>query len=371
MGTYRKEKRINGAFRILSAIGIVLVVAGHADFHIFDLGGLFPYYSFHVSVFLFISGYFYDDSAEEHIGKYIKHKLASLMAPYFIWNLFYGVLAALLRGNGFGIGEGIGVRTLFIEPFLGGHQYGFNFAAWFVPALFLIEIINVCMRRVLSWMHLRKEWLICGGCLLVGVLTVWLAIGGHVWGYYKFPGRILFMLPVFQAGHLYRVKLEKFDRLPNGTYMFGLLVIQLVIVCSCAGLAYSTVWCSGFVNGPLIPYLTILTGIAFWLRIAKMLEPLFEKWKLAEEIGKNTFSIMMHHILGFMLVKGVFYLLSGWTEYFSDFDAAAFLSDIGYIYVPGGVQVFKWVYLFVGIALPLLIHRITAGRKKQMTREYK
>ncbi len=46
-----QEKKINGTFRILSAAGILLVVAGHADFHLFDLGGLFPYYSFHVAVF--------------------------------------------------------------------------------------------------------------------------------------------------------------------------------------------------------------------------------------------------------------------------------------------------------------------------------
>lgn len=41
----------NIQFRILSAIGIILVVAGHLDFQVFDVGGLFPYYSFHVFIF--------------------------------------------------------------------------------------------------------------------------------------------------------------------------------------------------------------------------------------------------------------------------------------------------------------------------------
>ena len=38
----------NKEFRILSAIGMILVVAGHLGFNVFDVGGLFPYYSFHV-----------------------------------------------------------------------------------------------------------------------------------------------------------------------------------------------------------------------------------------------------------------------------------------------------------------------------------
>ncbi len=52
------EKQTSNTFRIFSAICMMLVVAGHADFHIFDLGGLFPYYSFHVMAFLFISDLF-------------------------------------------------------------------------------------------------------------------------------------------------------------------------------------------------------------------------------------------------------------------------------------------------------------------------
>ena len=47
----------NRQFRILSALGITFVVAGHLGYGVFDMGGLFPYYSFHVFIFLFVSGY--------------------------------------------------------------------------------------------------------------------------------------------------------------------------------------------------------------------------------------------------------------------------------------------------------------------------
>ena len=56
-----REYKENKELRILSAIGIILVAAGHLGYNLFDIGGLFPYYSFHVFIFLFVSGYFYKE----------------------------------------------------------------------------------------------------------------------------------------------------------------------------------------------------------------------------------------------------------------------------------------------------------------------
>ena len=42
----------NKQMRILSAVGMILVVAGHLGYSLFDLGGLFPYYSCHSSFFM-------------------------------------------------------------------------------------------------------------------------------------------------------------------------------------------------------------------------------------------------------------------------------------------------------------------------------
>lgn len=361
--------KINSTFRILSAIGIILVVAGHADFHVFDLGGLFPYYSFHVAVFLFISGYFYNEREELQILAYIKRKVLRLMVPYFIWNLFYGILAAILRMNEFQLGESVSIRSLFLDPFLGGHQFAYNFPAWFVPALFLIEVINICMRRILTLLRINYEYLIMAGCLAAGILTVWLAIDGHVWGYYKLPGRILFMLPLYELGHLYKKKLEKKDTLSNIVYFGIVLMVQLCVVLSSHGLAYSTVWCTGFANGPLVPYITALTGIAFWLRVSKMLSPLLTQMKWVNYLGAHTFAVMMHHILGIFVVKGAFYILSLSTSWFRDFDTLAYFTDVNYIYLVNGIHITKWIYLAAGLLVPLLISYLLA-KSRQLMRNY-
>ncbi len=345
----------NKEFRILSAIGIILVVAGHLGYNLFDIGGLFPYYSFHVFIFLFVSGYFYKREAEERIGSYLLGKCRTLLLPYFLWNLFYGILTHILHGVGFSIGEPISFRTLFLSPFLDGHQFMYNFPAWFVPVLFMLEVINVLMRKVLSLLHLNYEWLIFAGCLTAGILTVILAIGGHVWGYYKLPGRLLFMMPGFQMGRIYREKLEQWDRLEDGPYFLIVMGIQVLITILCGGLAFSAVWVSSFANGPFIPYLTVATGIAFWLRIAKIISVIPYLAGKLSYIGRNTFAVMMHHTGCFMLVKEMYYLCSVYTPVCKEFDREMFYSEINFVYLAGGSEASKWLYLLAGIGLPLII----------------
>ncbi|MBO5487597.1 MAG: acyltransferase family protein, partial [Eubacterium sp.] len=139
----------NETFIILSAIGILLILLGHLDFPLLNMGGLFPYYSFHVMLFVFISGYFYKPEEEEHILAYLKRKAPHLLIPYFIWNVVYGILATLLHGTGMQIGENINLYNLFIAPFLSGHQFMYQAASWFVPALFLVELCNILGRKIL------------------------------------------------------------------------------------------------------------------------------------------------------------------------------------------------------------------------------
>lgn len=355
------EKGENREFRILSAIGIILVVAGHLGYNLFDIGELFPYYSFHVFIFLFVSGYFYKERSQERPGRYLLRKCATLLLPYFAWNLFYGLLTNFLHGHGFSIGEELSLKTMFLSPFLDGHQFLYHFPAWFVPVLFMLEVINVMVRKVLSLLPFDCEWLIFAGSLAAGIATVQLAIGGHVWGWYKLPGRLLFMMPGFQLGRIYRTKLEKWDRLTDGPYLLIVMGVQILITILCGGLNFSAVWVSSFANGPVVPYLTVITGIAFWLRVAKIIgknEYLSEKMTY---IGRNTYSIMMHHIACFMLVKGFFYLCSVYTPFCGEFDSVMFFSEINFIYLAGGSEASKWLYIFAGVLLPIAI--AAAGRR--------
>lgn len=393
------ELKINPKFRILSAFAIIFVVAGHADFGVFDVAGVFPYYSFHVGVFAFISGYFYKEEYEKNIKKYLIKKAKHLLVPYYIWNLFYGLMATVLRIAGFSIGSEITLKSLLIDPFLGGHQYGLNFAAWFVPVLFLVEVMNIFMRKLWNicfdyWgkslfqakngsgmfsenekkssdyerkqkvnssrtCFCKKETVIFAGTLLMGMLVVGLAIRGSVWGYYKHIGCVLFLFPVFQAGQFYKKKLEhKVENISLVLYFAIILLLQYMVLLRTHGqIAYSTVWCSGFLYEPWIPYITTFTGIAFWLGIARVLEPLWKEGNLLDLIGKNTFSICMHHVTGFMVLNTIFFFLAATGKVMTDFDVNGYLGTYEYRYLPMGMENGKWLYLVFGIVISLLISR--------------
>ena len=347
------DNNYNMTFGILSALAIIMVVAGHLGYSVMTVGELFPYYSFHVPLFMFISGYFYRESEEEHPLLYIKKKIYRLIVPYLIWNLIYGVIAWLLRTIGFSMGDPIGFRTLLLAPFMNGYQFIYNYAAWFVPVLFVIEILNLLGRLILRRIERLTEWLMLIGSLLVGVVTVWLAIGGHVWGDYKAAGRILFLFPCFQMGCFYKRKLEKHDTLGNLPYFVIVIGIQVVLNICCNGLAFSSVWCTGFANGPIIPYVTTVSGIAFWLRIAKVLTPVMERSSAVRYLGRNTYAVMMHHVAVFVLIKGVIAVIAACTGLCGDFDFTQFYTNIDYIYLVRGAEHFKMVYLAAGIVIPL------------------
>ena len=354
----RVKDSYNITFGILSALAIIMIVAGHIGYDIMTVGGLFPYYSFHVQLFLFISGYFYREEEEEHPLIYIKKKTKRLLAPYFIWNLIYGLIAWTLRAFcGFSMGEAISLKTLFVSPFLNGYQFIYNYAAWFVPVLFLIEMMNLCMRLILKKLHMQYEWLILTGSLAVGMAVVQLAIGGHVWGLYKTPGRILLLYPCFQMGQFYKKKLEERDTLGNLPYFAIVIGMQLLLSLCCNGLAYSSVWCTGFANGPVIPYVTVVSGIAFWLRLARILTPAFGKSRAVNYLGRNTYAVMLHHVMVFMLVKGILAGIAAHTGFLADFDFVRFYTDIDYYYLVRGSEAFHMVYLAAGVVLPLLLQR--------------
>ena len=378
--TLRTQKdQYNMTFCILSALTIIMVVAGHCGYHILTVGELFPYYSFHVPLFMFISGYFYKDAGEEHPLEYVKKKVRRLIVPYLIWNLVYGLIAWAMRVAGFAMGESISFRTLFIEPFLHGYQFIYNYAAWFVPVLFIVEMMNLLARIVLrsvirGILHLTEkksgepdgerdtrkekeenmiEGIMLTGSLLVGIAVIWLAIGGHVWGNYKAPGRILLLFPCFQMGQFYLKKLEKHDILGNVPYFAVLIGIQVILNVFFNGLAFSAVWCTGFANGPVMPYVTTVSGIAFWLRVAKIITPAVGESRAVRYLGSNTYAVMMHHVMAFMLIKMVIAGVASHTGYCADFDFEQFYTNIDYYYMMRGREQFAMVYLAAGVALPL------------------
>lgn len=369
-----KKANENRKMRMLTALGIILIVAGHLNFDVLSFGGLFPYYSFHVFIFLFVSGYFYNSEDENEPVRFVIRKAKKLLLPYFIFNLLYGLLSTYLNGRGFSIGYDLSLKTLFLDPFLGGHQFMFNSPAWFVPALFVTELLNLLSRKLVR--ILTAVFKIPAGddvtlyfCtavwFILGIATVYLAIGGHVWGNWKMPGRWLIMMPALQLGSLYRQKLEGgFERLKERIgskcfypIMLGLVVLlQAVLLHVTSGLAVSVVWCTSFANGCVVPFVAMITGIAFYLILASLLSRV-RAFDFLLCVGRESYDVMTNHLLILFIINSICFLIFKPEN----FDEVAYKSDIFYQYLYAGYHMTHFINTLLCVGLTTLFGM---GREK-------
>ena len=361
----RRKKAENKPFRFLSVVGILLVITGHLGWDSVSLSGLFPAYQFHVPLFLFISGYFYRSSHEQAPGPYLARKALKLLVPYFAWNLVYGLAAQWLRGHtGMTIGEPVSFYTLVVQPFIDGHQFLYNLAAWFVPALFLAEAAYLVLRRCLRGTLFQWEGPFLLLCLAAGSLAVWIWNTGAVPHWLLPLGRTLFFLPCLQLGRMYRAHWEKLDTLSNGWYFLFVVGAQMALLWFAKDTGISAAWMQ-FPGGAAAAYLGIALGIAFWLRVCRILSPALARNPLVLDIGRHTYDIMIHHLAAFFAVKLIFFGL--WKlGRCADFDAAAFATNIFYAYWPGGNGWFGWAYAAAGLLLPLALRKLL--NKGRLTR---
>lgn len=345
--------KINMQFCLLSVLGMFFVVDGHLNNSYLDIGGLFPYYSFHMPLFVFISGYFYKDGSEKKIGGYFKKKTVRLLVPYLVYNLLYGIAAQLLHKAGFTFGGNLSLRNLLVEPFITGHQFEYNLASWFVPALFLVEVCNVLLRRLLK-RFLNNEYLITAIYFAIGLLGINLALGGRNQQGWLTLVRMMFLLPCYQAGILYHRKLEAKDKINPFLYFGFLIGVQCLLALWGRPLIYSVAFCNGF-TGLLLPYITAATGIAFWLRISRMGASVMEQCPSLQYFGRNTYGVMMHHVMAVMGLKTVFAATAKYTDLFVGFSFEQYKTDLWYLYFPKGLPQFRVVYLIWAIVVSLMI----------------
>lgn len=353
----KEMNKENIQFRILYFIGILLVVAGHAG------GGStslfyewFPIYSFHMALFIFCSGYFFINNKDKKIIDVIKKLIKKFLIPLYLWNLFYGILLTILHKCGIEFGLNISLKSLFILPMYDGHQFILNLASWFVWPLVIIQFINIFVLKILN-KNDKLYYLYFLITLLLGFIGVTIAIKGYNKGFYLLLDKVLYFLPFFSLGMLYRVKLEKKDTSNNLIYFSILLFITLIEIYIFGGTErYFIAWCKNFDNF-YRPFIVGIIGIAFWLRVSKILVPILKDNKIINKISKNTFGIMMHHLTGFFLLSTIWYLLSK-VGIITKFNVHLYKNEIYYFYLPKGIKNFIILYVVAGFAYSLFVINI-------------
>ena len=363
-GKQIKGNAINMQFAVLSALGMFFVVDGHLNNSYLDIGGLFPYYSFHMPLFAFISGSFFRPGSEAGLRAYAKRKAVRLLGPYMAYYLIYGIITQFLHGDGFAFGGSLNLHNLLIEPFITGHQFEYNLAAWFVPALFLVEMANVLLRRVLG-KAADNEYAVTAVYMGIGIGGISLSLSGRFEQGWLTLVRMMFLLPCYQWGTLYRQKLEEKDRVPGIWYFGGLMTIQLGLAVWGRPLIYSVAFCNGF-TGYILPYITAATGTAFWLRVSRTAAAALKDSPAVRYFGSHTYAVMMHHIMALMALKTVFAAFAKYTPLFSGFSFEQYKADLWYCYFPKDLPQFRVFYLLWAITLPLLFQYILDCVKQRL-----
>jgi len=104
-----------------------------------------------------------------------------------------------------------------------------------------------------------------------------------------------------------------------------------------------------------MPIIVGYLGIAMWMRIATVLEPVFGKNKYVNLLADNTYSIMMNQFLGFMIVKTIYGVCAKLFPVFTDFDFVSYENNLWWYYTPQRIGYTRIFYLLAAIIFSVCV----------------
>ena len=367
---------------ILSVIGICFVLLGHLRNDLSASGtfyGWFPYYSFHMPLFLFVSGYFFRQPEKDlffkSFGRFLWKKLKSLILPFYVINGLFILFDFLIAGFGFSR-INYTIKDYLLMPLAETQPTTFSFATWFLPALFLAEVYYYLLRAVLD--RLFKDTLLKEVLFLILILAMSSA-AFYIRSVYE-PGvtvvvllRSVVMLFFLQVGFLYRHYLERLNTLPGVWYFLILGIVQflLILYSRNSRLSPGLFDLSSFGKIGFLYYCCGTTGILLWLRISRLIASIPHKSRLLVFTGKNTKYIMSFHIFGFFLLNCLFYLIYSLgtpAAFLTDFDRARFFDDLFFYRCSQDNPRVLVLYFLAGMAVSLGLAKLIDLGKSRIRR---
>lgn len=374
-----KPKRVvNYQFKVLYALIMYVVLVGHlgvVDQYV-PFVELFSPYGFGIQLFLFISGYFYNKRNDDTPHKFITKKVMTILLPYLGWNLFYGIVSHILFYCGFEYCKKMTLTAVTIDAIFKGPQYAFNGPTWFLVPFFFAEAIS-CLERFAfkKWEGAVKDSIIFVINLLLNFAAIHYVMkgynaGGYYEGEFKFVFQTFFMLPYFSLGYIYKTYLEKKDTLSNTLY-FLILVLLSVFYIFINGhtSSYFVVVMGGYEN-ILFPTITAILGIAFYLRISRILTPVMGRSKCINAIADNTFAVMTHHTFAFFILSLLMILAAKLLPFLPEPNMEKFFTEVTYRYMPRG-RGFPALYVIFGFAYSIYFNKLVTLIKKNIFKKEK
>ena len=355
---------VNYKFKILLGLAMIHVVLGHTGVLDLTFGNILPPDTFHIALFLFISGYFYKDKYHKNRifikNSFIYKKTNRLLLPFFIWSTIYYSLMKCVSSSILDnrpITPPLNIESFFINQFYYGNSWELMVAAWFLIYLFLTSCLYFILRRFLYLLVERNKTskyidiLLIFLLLLLCLACIKMARTGLNQNEYNLICRIGFGLFFYHIGYVYKLYIEQHDLLPDKWYFLIILTILFFIHLKYGDNIKSIIYNSNY-SLPAIPtIICALSGIAFWLRIAIHLEPILSKNKYFLYFCDHTFSVMMHQGFFIFLFKLFLWALLPLTGH-NSFDLFQYIGS-WHLYLPNGEWI-RFYYALIGLAGPCI-----------------
>lgn len=336
----------NKQFMILSTLGIMFVLDDHVGTNIGFLTNYFPYNSYYMPMFVFISGYFFETAKIENYRKFIRKKLNSLLVPYLLYNGFWWCVTYILRRFHFVEWWNSPLKDIIYNIFNSGIVSDISSSSWFVMMLFAVVVSYATLRRFIK--AIWNDWIMLIVFILAGAWTVYLTQTIDI-SKLLLVLKISFFTQFYHLGYIYKKYIEKYVRekysciLALGCASFN-SVLSLIY-----GGTINFSMCAfmrGFLtNNYFLPLITSISGIMFWLIVSKQLVQILGSNKLINAISNNTFFIMINHLAFYNLLNIVFLKRA-------DFDTLAFVQGAWYTYLKSSnISYFYILFALVGCVL--------------------
>ena len=162
-------KQRNVGVDIAKALGIMMVVACHANF-----APASPFRFFHMALFFFLTGWL--STFESRFGSFVLAKIKHLYVPFVVCELAFLLLHYLLPiETGLFVASSMPLWEQLVRIVCFDNVEIMLSPLWFLPALFFVNLL--CYGLIRLWRN--RPWLLFGISLLL--MVVGLACGHHSW----------------------------------------------------------------------------------------------------------------------------------------------------------------------------------------------
>lgn len=295
---------------MLKCLGMFIVVSGHIhpSYGWFSL----PIHSFVIPLYFFLSGMTFKRYKYPTLWEFIKHRAKTLLLPYLMFSLVTWAFWAIFRVV---THPGADIWGPLLQTFIAqgsGHFLVHNVPLWFLPCLFVVEVIYYVVSKLPDWVNLTVSVIlsIVGACMIswwrgAFLFLPWSTESALVALFFYCIGNLLSKR--YGLNGIENMVLRK-----KGLFFALMIIITAVLINSSHYNGHITLGSDSLGHNPMFFYLNALMGI-FTIGVFSILICSVKRDnKLFKSImdyhfwfGRNSLYIMSTHVP----VKGVIMLI--------------------------------------------------------------